>query len=335
MRLGRDVDPEALRRFRESRGLTQEQLAEIVWASPPEVAAWEAGTLRVPREQARRIRDRERADRRHVAVTSAALPGCEWADAHAPGLHDILVAQPVDLSRLTTEARAHLDACPTCERVHRFGLGLRKLRADPGLGFDLAETLVRVFDSRRRIVLYPIALGGAGLVAAAAALLWARLPGWVREGLTSGAGLPLLWGAAAFAAAGVLLDHRLRGRPYLHGMLKSAVGVAAGLLAWNYQHPAGHSLSGPVLLGCGAAILGAGVLSGWWSRWRGDDQHDAEPAESNARAGERQSLTDAGPVELDFPPPTAPHLLPGTRVPGIDEVPLPRADGALDGARSR
>ena len=39
MRLGSDVAPAALRRFREARGHTHEALAELAWASPLEVAA--------------------------------------------------------------------------------------------------------------------------------------------------------------------------------------------------------------------------------------------------------------------------------------------------------
>ena len=89
MLLAKDVDPQALRRCREAYGMTHAQLADIVGASPLEVAAWEDGGVRVPRKQARRLRQLDTAAQREAAIAAAALPGCPWADAHAPGLHGL------------------------------------------------------------------------------------------------------------------------------------------------------------------------------------------------------------------------------------------------------
>ena len=48
----RNADPAAVRELRERRGWRLEQMADAVWATPLEVAAWEVGTVHVPVEQA-------------------------------------------------------------------------------------------------------------------------------------------------------------------------------------------------------------------------------------------------------------------------------------------
>src|SRR5688572_5591171 len=117
MKLSEDPSPSALREFRDRRGWTPEQLADAACASPLEVAAWEAGTVRVPREQALLIRRFDVEDRRAAAIAAAALPGCGWADHHAPDLHAVLLQGPGSLDfLLSAEARSHLGDCVTCRR---------------------------------------------------------------------------------------------------------------------------------------------------------------------------------------------------------------------------
>lgn len=278
MGLGKDVQPEALRRFREARGWTHEQLADFVWASPLEVAAWEAGTVSVPLEQARRIREGDRAARRLAVPGATALARCEWADTHFPGLHRAVVERPSGLSSFALEVRLHVLGCHTCEQVTEFAHRLRRIKGDPGLGWDLWESLGRFLDTRPRIVLYPMLIGSGTAIAVGLAQLLGRLPDTLKEGMASDAGLALVWGAAAFSIFGVYLRGRMRRRPFLRGMVKSAAGVGVTLLAWYHMNPAAHALSGPVLLGGAAAAVAAGVLSGLWSRWKGEDEDDVQPA---------------------------------------------------------
>lgn len=49
-------DPAAVRTLRERLRWTPEQMADAVQAMPRDVTAWEAGTVRVPRARARRLR---------------------------------------------------------------------------------------------------------------------------------------------------------------------------------------------------------------------------------------------------------------------------------------
>ena len=240
MRLGMDVDPVALRRFREARCLTHEELAELVWASPLEAAAWEAGTVRVPPEQARRLRERDTVDRRKALAASAALPGCPWADAHAPGLHATLLDDASSFYRLGPEARAHVDGCPACARVRGLGRGLARVKPDPGLGTDLRESLEHWFDTAPRTVLYPLLFGGGTVLAAGCALLWDRLSGGLAERAWSSWAAILWWSGLAFTlAAGLLL-------------LAGAAGVLPG--RWSTRNAgddpagAGRGQAGPARL---------------------------------------------------------------------------------------
>ncbi|HEV3048745.1 MAG TPA: helix-turn-helix transcriptional regulator [Longimicrobium sp.] len=315
MRLGKDVDPEALRRFREARGMTHEQLADVVWASPLEVAAWEAGTVRVPREQAKRIRQRERADRWYAAVRSAAFPGCAWADAHAPGLHDTLVAQPVNLDRLSAEARSHLDECPTCARVLAFGCSLARLKPQPGLGTDLPEALEHWLDITPRILLYPLLIGGGTMLAVGGMLLIGRLPGPPAESVWVDGATAVVWCGLVFAAAATVFRRLMPRWPYLAGMLSGAAAVLAGTASWALPDPWEHGIPGEGLLGLLLLAVVAGVLAGRWNEqnpW--DDAPDAEPLQAGAgdeRLAPPDPLQDWAAADAAAGPPL--HAAPAAR----------------------
>lgn len=86
----RRIPPETVRAFRERRGWTLEQMADAVGALPLEVAAWEAGTVRVPLLQEQQMRAIPAATSPasvHVPGPPA-LPRCAWAEAHASGLYE-------------------------------------------------------------------------------------------------------------------------------------------------------------------------------------------------------------------------------------------------------
>jgi DNA-binding XRE family transcriptional regulator len=294
MRLGEYIDPEALRSFREARGLTHEQLADVVGGSPLEVAAWEGGSVRVPLKQARRLRRQDVAARREAAIAAAALPGCPWADAHAPRLHAMLLDHPHYLDPLSQETRSHLDGCPACTRVLDCGRGLVHLKPDPGLGTDLSGSLEHWFDTVPRSVLYLLVVGAGTALAVGSVdrVLSPEGPSApAAESVWVGAVRTALWSGVAFGVTATVLRRLLRRRPYLVGMLSGGAGVLAGMLTWIMAAPGEHWFSGPALLVLLVLGVVLGALAGRWN--------EQNPWDDGAEAGQ----VEADPGRLAPPDP--------------------------------
>jgi transcriptional regulator with XRE-family HTH domain len=276
----------AVRTFRERRGWTLEQMADAVWASPLEVAAWEAGTVRVPAEQARRMREIDERDRRREAAERARaaqrLPGCRWADANAPGLHEILFHEPREVESNLLVQR-HLESCAECRHVLEQGRAepvrprFWKLGADPsagypGPGLDGWLPLLRPFLF---FVLLPLlAIGGMVVVEVLGDLL-GELPGvagrldpadlWVET-------IVFFW---TVALAGRFTGKLLGRRPYTVGLLAGVAGVMAALTTWNLRAPDADVMDPLVLAVCAVLALLAGLVGGWM-RSGADLAYDAE-----------------------------------------------------------
>jgi transcriptional regulator with XRE-family HTH domain len=269
-RLHRDIDPSAVRAFRERRGWTLEQMADEVWASPMEVAAWEGGTVRVPPAQARRIRAIAAVDRRRpVELTPGPgrLPRCAWADANAPGLHDVLFRDPAEVES-NLAVQEHLATCAECQRVERFGQFARTLPAVPDGPEDLGADL----DSWRSVLLYamvPVVILAAGV----GLTKLGELPGvpdpanvWVEA-------IVFFW---VGERTGRYAGRHLQGRPYATGLLSGIVGMLAAMLTWRLRAP-DPDLADPVVLAvCAVVALGFGLLGGWMRDVRDDDAGPAD-----------------------------------------------------------
>jgi transcriptional regulator with XRE-family HTH domain len=109
---------EQVRALREMRGWTAEQLADEVHASPLEVSAWEAGTVRVPSRQALLIRWHTERAAWGDALRTAQNQTCPWVRENAPDLYEQLFRKPGG-SRYTRDelVRAHLAGCERCNDV--------------------------------------------------------------------------------------------------------------------------------------------------------------------------------------------------------------------------
>jgi transcriptional regulator with XRE-family HTH domain len=274
----------AVRTFRERRGWTLEQMADAVWASPLEVAAWEAGTVRVPAEQARRMRAIDEDDRRREAAGRARaaqrLPGCRWADANAPGLHEILFHEPREVeSNLLVQQ--HLESCAECRHV------LEQGRAEPvrprfwKLGSS-AESLAPGLDGWLPLlhpflffaVLPVLAIGGMLAIDTMGDLL-GKLPGvagrldpadlWVET-------VVFFW---SVALAGRFTGKLLGRRPYTVALLAGVAGGMAALTTWNLRAPDADVTDPLVLAVCAVLALLAGLVGGW-VRSGADLSYDAE-----------------------------------------------------------
>jgi hypothetical protein len=278
----RDPDPAALREFRERRGWTYAQMADEVGGSPLEVAAWEAGTVRVPREQARHIRALAVDDARRAAVIEAALPSCAWPDARAPGLQEMLCIEPRCLDG-NLLAQRHVGECATCRRLYEFSRALETPTIDPRLGSEPVDV--------RRPVLSVLAC-----IAATVLLRWLGWDGHVDNDWY----LPLMFGVGAFGATARVLGPFSRHYPSVAGLITATMGVLSALLFW----PLNHEVT-PVTLAVSAVlILVMARLAGWWneSGYAADGDADAEFA---GAAGAAVPLL-AQPLPADIDPPRGP-----------------------------
>ena len=113
------VSPEQVRSVLQARGWTVEQFADAVHASPLEVSAWEAGAVRVPPEQAERIRWFVEMDEWNAKVARVWGERCDWVREHVPHLYEIMF---IDVKGITwysrsEEIREHVAVCATCQSM--------------------------------------------------------------------------------------------------------------------------------------------------------------------------------------------------------------------------
>lgn len=310
-RLRTDVEPEGVLTFRTRRGWTHEQMADEVHATPLEVAAWEAGTVRVPREQARRIRALVQEDHETAAVVAASLGPCRWVERKASDLH-LRMASWRRVAMSDAEAQ-HVRDCETCSRVRDVRRDLYVFPDDPGLGFDdPLRRLTRFLDALPRALLLPLlAFGGFGVLLAVALVLrpvFSLLPEFPDlPELPAGAGLAAMAGAILYSLPDRWLPRRVRRDAFATGLVRAILGTATALevLALNGLDPSSPAL----LAGFALFALVLGVVTGAYTRWMGDD-------------GEEDPLPEAATGVEEAP---GPRLLDAAAMPGVDE-PGPRAE---------
>lgn len=302
---------EQVRALRELRGWTVEQMADAVHASPLEVRAWESGAVQAPPLQAARVRWMMEMDRRAADAGSGIEP-CDWVREHAPGLYDEMLADVAGNWHARSQAiREHVAGCSRCTA---------RWRAVERLGPPPPEPDEATFDTLRarygrsvqrlpRWAHPPLKLLGSvpGMAIAAVAVL--TLPD-ADSGLparVTGLGIGSLIGLGAFLIIRGALGRPLGRLPFLRGLAAGVAASAVGLFYWRYVDASAPTAGDPRVW-AGVAVLG--LAAGVWSHRRGDA--DDESGESPAPR----------PGALDAAAP--PHLLPGTPVPGVDELSRPR-----------
>jgi DNA-binding XRE family transcriptional regulator len=246
---------EQVRAAREERGWTLDEMADAVHASPLEVAAWEAGTVRVPPLQAARIRRQIGLHERMAAVAAAGFSQCDWAVAHAPGLYAELCLEP--RAWLADPVGAHVRRCAACKRVRAFARTLPRLPEDPDAPTETTrEAFWRLLELLPRGTQFAILILGGTVAAITGFVLVEPL---VEEAQRRPwQGIPML--LAAYLSGGIVMD--VMERPLLRALwrypsvvelLKWAAGILAGLAVWRavnevpgdeaWMIPAGLALS--------------------------------------------------------------------------------------------
>lgn len=306
----RDIPPEKVRAFRERRGWTHEQMADEVWATPLEVAAWEAGTVRVPAEQAQRMRTIAAATPPAPVRVPAqpALPRCAWAEAHAPGLYEILWLDREVPSNV--HVQRHLAKCPACQRVIQRDRTVPPPAPAPGraprepaddLGPDLSAWDILVLFM---LMAVPLVLLLTSFVVVPKDLLDSAADVWIAGSM----------GFLAYEIARRFVRTWLPRRPYAAGLVMAVSGMLTAMLTWKLQDPEGN-LFGPLMLaGCALVALLVGLLTGWMRD--GHEPDDAEPPRA----------------EADATPPSPAVLLPApdplAELDDVREPPRPQRAGA-------
>jgi transcriptional regulator with XRE-family HTH domain len=255
------VSAEQVGAVREARGWTAEQLADAVHASPLEVSAWEAGAVRVPPEQAERLRWLLEVDAWAAEVARVRGEPCEWVREHAPNLYDTMFADVAGTWYAQSAAvREHVAGCATCRAayVHAERIGARP--PDPAEAPEGWRTRYNRWTKRfPRWVGRPLRLLGElpGLALVVVAVL--TMPG-KDAGLAAhivGAALGVLVGGGMSILVSVWLAPAARRWPRASAMLAGLAGCAAALRFWAI-FDAWPALREP-LVWAGAATVGVAL----------------------------------------------------------------------------
>ncbi|HEX6040722.1 helix-turn-helix transcriptional regulator [Longimicrobium sp.] len=299
MILRRHPDPAAVRALRERHGWTLEQMADATWATPLEVAAWEAGTVRVPPAQAVRLRELAAVDRLRRSAPSPSprwMLSCAWADEHVPGLHELLWYEPRE-AESNPQVRAHLEGCPVCREVREEGRAQRALapasapepeRSVGHLGYGV-DAIPREFH----LLHAGIKETGPFLLLMLMLVMQDRFfPGMPSPGE--------LWVESLAGLLALSLTHRftkrpLRNHPYVGGLLAGVVGAGVGMVTWTLRHPDADPFSVPVLAVCAFLAVVLGLVDGL----RRDAEGVADPRGEPAVAPSASPVLTEGPLRDD------------------------------------
>ncbi|HEU0301888.1 MAG TPA: helix-turn-helix transcriptional regulator [Longimicrobium sp.] len=318
---------EEVRALRDELGWTQEQLAGAVEVSPLEVSAWEAGAVSVGPDHAVALARVAWRERRARAWDAAGARPCAWgADARAR-----LEGDADDVrERLRREEllQAHQKRCAACRRAAEVeqALGPIPVKSRGGfLGFvfrtmDVGEKLP---EPLRTLVGMTVFGGWLVLLMLVLALL--------RFIVEPAAGFepsltPVLQLLAVYMGwiwASVLWDRVYPARTFRARGFKAVTTLAlVAVMALLGMDPLAQM----------TVIFLAVVALEVHRQHREEKEADAQRA---AKRRARKTPPPAPGADPQTPPFAEAHLLPGSRVPGADEAPPPRAEPVPDGVRSR
>lgn len=102
---------------RERAGLSLDDAAAALDLTPGVVAAWEAGTVRIPRRVAQEMTWRAAAAQRRAALATSGLPECGWVAAWER--EPPATSTKKQLRRLEAFTK-HAAACPTCRAREQY-----------------------------------------------------------------------------------------------------------------------------------------------------------------------------------------------------------------------
>jgi hypothetical protein len=110
---GPGMPPEEIRAAREVNGWSAEEFADVLWVTPLEVQAWEAGAVTPAVEEARWIRWHAEMGARDRALADAGLRPCAWVQQRR-ALYpvDRRGSHPSDF--VGREIELHVTQCPAC-----------------------------------------------------------------------------------------------------------------------------------------------------------------------------------------------------------------------------
>lgn len=319
---------EEVRALRDELGWTQEQLADAVEVSPLEVSAWEAGAVSVRPDDAVALARVAWRERRERAWDAAGARPCAWgADARARREGMLRVDDWDGVLRTDELLQAHQKRCAACRRAAEVerALGPIPVKSAGGLlGFVFRTMGVgqRLPEPLRTLLSMTVFGGWLVLLMLVLALL--------RFIVEPAAGFepsltPVLQLSTVFfgwMVASLLWDEVYPAQTFRARLFKAATTLAlVAVMALLGMDPAEQA-------GVGFLALMALYMC---------REHRKEK-EADARQAKKWQARKTPSLAPGADPPTLPsaeaHLLPGTRVPGADEVPSPRAEPVPHDVRS-
>ncbi|HEU4884978.1 MAG TPA: helix-turn-helix transcriptional regulator [Longimicrobium sp.] len=260
--------PDEIRAAREANGWSVEQMADVMWVSPLEVVAWEAGSFPPSRQESGLIRWHAQMAERDRAYGPDGIQPCAWIASQAarddtPGAHP----SNLDWKYLA----AHASRCDACRRAAELDAALPPI---PSPIEDPATLLWRRIDALPWPYTLAVHSGVAAALAGFAVLLgyafiWLQDPA-ESVSLSATPFLVLMSGAEAF----VLLDRPLRDtaarHPFLVGYLRTAGVLVTMLVAWL-------ALSGVELFGDAWVWIVTGIVTALLGYAAGEMQEDRNP----------------------------------------------------------
>jgi transcriptional regulator with XRE-family HTH domain len=223
---------EQVRALRQRRGWTLDQMADEVHASPVEVTAWEAGTVRVPAKQALLIHWQTAVAAWAEALDAVQERTCPWVPENAPALYEQMFKYPAARWYAEKEpVRAHLAECAHCKAVWKRAQRIGAFPGKPDTSGSLWSRYWRWVERLPDWASVPFIW--AGLLVPVAGFGLPILTGDRDAGLwgyVQGLGSGMVFGMAAYLLASVALD-RLTRRP-IASLLNGLAAGAGGLLGW-------------------------------------------------------------------------------------------------------
>jgi transcriptional regulator with XRE-family HTH domain len=312
-----------VRALRDELGWTQEQLADAVEVSPLEVSAWEAGAVSVGPDDVvalARVAWRERRERAWDAA--GARPCARGADVRARR-EEMLRADDWDGVLRTDELlQAHQKRCAACKRAAAVERALGPIPVMKGGGF--LGFVFRTMGVGQQLpeplpTLLSITVFGAWLVLLMLVLALLRFIVEPAAGFEPSPTpvLQLLGVFTGWMWASALWDEVYPAQTLRARLFKAVTTLAlVAVMALLGMEPLDQ-----------AGVLFFALVALYMRR-----EHRKEK-EADARRARKTPPLAPG-ADLQTLPSAEAHLLPGTRIPGADEAPPPRAEPVLHDVRS-
>lgn len=236
----RTADPDEIRRARETAGLTQEQLADVLHVLPVEIGAWESGAISLSRHEGDMVVWRIQMAE-YTRRAPQETPPCDWTFKHWFRFRRLLECGGTGAEWVRRAMVRHQRHCAPCRAAQALADAVPdppEMPAHPGILGAVDRHWARL-SRLPAWVRVPVKAAETALVAGPLAALFASVFGWL------------------YPAAGI--------HPSPRWLLFTTAGIAWLVLSYRLLRPLGDRM--PYLAGhlCSAAVVVPAVLASVWT----------------------------------------------------------------------